>query len=236
LVLLALTGMSGFACGMNAAKADGQIDIGGEATLATDYRFRGVSQTWNSPALQGSLEVGHESGWSTCVWMSNVDFVADGDPDDGARVETDFALGYTRALSDRFTVSTNLVHYAFPGTKAGIDYDYSEWIASFTVDDRHSLSFAYAHDVLASGEPGLYVAAATGVDLPGGLSLSAEIGHYDLHAAYGESYSHGSVALSGGVDAFTWQLGYHVTGNNAHKIFDESLVAPKLVLSLHLSM
>jgi len=198
--------------------------------------FRGVSQTLSSPAVHGGLEVAHETGLSAYLWASNVDFVADGDPDDGARVEMDLMLGYTHALSDRFTASASLVQYFFPGTKPGFDYDYSEWIGSLTVDERHSLSLGYTPDVFGSGESGLYISAAASVDLPAGLLLSAEIGHYDLQAAYGESYQHGSVSISGSVDAFTWQLTFHTTDNNAQDLFYESIVAPKLVLSLNLSI
>jgi uncharacterized protein (TIGR02001 family) len=146
------------------------------------------------------------------------------------------SLGYARALSDRFTASASLVQYFFPGTKPGFDYDCSEWIGSLTVDGRHNLSLGYAPDVLGAGESGVYVSAATSYDLPGDLLLSAEIGHYDLQAAYGESYRHGSVAISGSLNAFTWQLSYHVTDNDAQNLFYESMVAPRLVLSLHRSI
>jgi uncharacterized protein (TIGR02001 family) len=220
----------------NAAGAADRFDVGGDVTLATDYMFRGVSQTMSSAAVHGCLEVTHESGLSAYLWASNVDFVADGDPDDGARVEMDLMLGYTRAVSDRFTASASLVRYFFPGTNPGFDYDYSEWIGSLTVDDRHTLSLGYAPDVFGAGESGMYVSAATSFDLPGDLVLSAEIGHYDLEAVYGESYRHGSVGISRSVDAFTWQLSYHVTDNNARNLFYESIVAPKLVLSLNLSL
>jgi uncharacterized protein (TIGR02001 family) len=220
----------------NAAGAADKFEIGTDVTLATDYMFRGISQTMSSPAVHGCLEVTHDSGLSAYLWASNVDFVADGDPDDGARVEMDLMLGYTRALSDRFTASANHVLYFFPGRKPGFDYDYSEWVGSLAVDDRHSLSLGYAPDVFGAGESGVYVAAATSFDLPGDLLLSAEIGHYDLEAAYGESYRHGSVGISRSVDSFTWQLSYHVTDNKARNLFYESIVAPKLVLSLNLTL
>jgi uncharacterized protein (TIGR02001 family) len=219
----------------NTASAADKFDIVGDVTLATDFVFRGVSQTMSSPAVQGCLEVTHDSGLSAYLWTSNVDFVADGDPDDGARVEMDLMLGYTRALSDRFTASAGIVQYFYPGTKPGFNYDYSEWIGSITVDDRHSLSLGYAPDVFGSGEAGVYVSAATSFDLPGDLLLSADIGHYDLQRAYGESYRHGSLAISGGLDAFSWQLSYHVTDNDAQNLFYESNVAPRLVLSLNLA-
>lgn len=220
--------------GSRLAMAD--IDLATDITLATDYRFRGVSQTRNAPAAQVCVAAGQENGWSAYLWASNVDFVAGGHPDDGARVEMDVALGYARALSDRVSVSANFLQYFYPGTKAGIDYDYTEWIGSLSLDDRHSLSVAYAPDVFASGKPGVYVSAGTSVELSSGLSLSAEIGHYDLHSAYGGSYQHGTLALSGGGEAFTWQLAYHVTSRDARMLFDDTLTAPGIVLGLNLAL
>lgn len=222
------------AFGPQLAKAD--TDLATDFTLATNYRFRGVSQTRNEPAAQACIEASYESGWTAYLWASNVDFVAGGNPDDGARVELDVALGYARALTDRFSVSANFVQYFYPGTDAGINYEYSEWIGSMSVDDRHSLSMAFAPDVFGSGETGLYVSAGTIMELSGGLSLSAEIGHYDLQAAYGESYQHGMLALSGGGEAFTWQVAYHVTSRDARRVFDDTITTPGIVLSLNLAL
>ena len=42
-------------------------------TFATDYVFRGVSQTDNKPAVQGSFDYKHPSGAYLGIWGSNVD-------------------------------------------------------------------------------------------------------------------------------------------------------------------
>ena len=38
------------------------ITVSGAATIATDYRFRGVSQSDKEAAVQGGLTISHESG------------------------------------------------------------------------------------------------------------------------------------------------------------------------------
>ena len=43
-------------------------------TLTSDYVFRGVSQTAEDPALQGSIDYEGESGGYVGLWGSNVDF------------------------------------------------------------------------------------------------------------------------------------------------------------------
>ena len=39
-----------------------QADVTGNLGLTTDYRFRGISQTQNSVALQGGVDYSHASG------------------------------------------------------------------------------------------------------------------------------------------------------------------------------
>jgi uncharacterized protein (TIGR02001 family) len=90
--------------------AAAETSFTGEVTAATDYVTRGVSQTLSEAALQGSVSFAHVSGLSGYVWGSNVDFVADGDPDDGARVEFDVAIQYDLALSERLAASLRRVH------------------------------------------------------------------------------------------------------------------------------
>lgn len=63
---------------INLAEATGQeeaapaVTISGSATLASDYRFRGVSQTDEGMAIQGGFTISHESGFYVGTWGSNL--------------------------------------------------------------------------------------------------------------------------------------------------------------------
>lgn len=52
-------------------------EVSASATLASDYRFRGISQTSRNPAVQGGIELATDSGFSFGLWGSNVDFALD---------------------------------------------------------------------------------------------------------------------------------------------------------------
>src|SRR3546814_18335337 len=52
------------------------ITITGSAAVVSDYRFRGVSQTGEEAALQGSIGVSHSSGLYAGVWGSSIYLVA----------------------------------------------------------------------------------------------------------------------------------------------------------------
>lgn len=48
------------------------ITVNGSVTLTSDYRFRGVSQSNNSFAIQGGLTASHESGFYAGFWSSSL--------------------------------------------------------------------------------------------------------------------------------------------------------------------
>ena len=54
-----------------AAEAKSPHTIAGNLTLITDYRFRGISQTFMKPAIQGGIDYSHASGFYLGNWNSN---------------------------------------------------------------------------------------------------------------------------------------------------------------------
>lgn len=207
------------------------VYLGGDVTVATDYVFRGVSQSMSSPVLQGNLTLEHENGWYANAWASNIDFTQDGDPDDGARLEVDIELGYYRASSDRTAVSLSWANYLFPGTEPGVDYNYSEILGGLSIDEQHYLTIGYSDDVFASGERGVFFAIGTSIGVKN-TTLGAEFGYYDLDRAYDASYQYGELSLSGSGAAFDWRLSYVSTSNQAGRIYYESTLRDRLVLGI----
>lgn len=220
----------GLAC--TGAAAGEEIDIGGGLAFGTDFVFRGVSQTFGAPAAQASLSAEAASGLYGYVWGSNVDFVPDGEPDDGARLEIDIAIGWYAELSDRWSVDTAIVRYAFPGTDSGIDYDYSEVIATLHLDEQYHASVAYSNDVFGSGSVGVHGKIGATWDLPAATTLAVELGHYDLEDAYGASYSWTSVALGRRVGIAGVTASWCDTFDDAGSIFHAESTAARFTLTL----
>src|SRR5258707_15465698 len=68
----------------------GGFALNGGATLVSDYRFRGISQTDKRPAIQGTFSISHTSGFYATVWGSSIDdYVAY-----GGDLELDLIFGY----------------------------------------------------------------------------------------------------------------------------------------------
>lgn len=102
-VLLAILALAGF----TAAHAQ----VTGNLGLASDYRFRGVSQTQNAPAVQGGVDYTHSSGFYIGNWNSSVSSQV---YTNGAGVESDLYAGYKKDVYKGITIDVGSYNYFYP--------------------------------------------------------------------------------------------------------------------------
>lgn len=88
--------------------------FGGNVSLVTDYRFRGISQTFKQPALQGGVDYSHASGFYAGNWNSNINEGA-GFPN--GNFEMDFYGGWKKSWGD-WGLDLGAIYYYYPGTDA----------------------------------------------------------------------------------------------------------------------
>ena len=92
------------ALGLLTAAGAANAGVSSTWTLASDYDFRGITQTAQDPALQGSIDFATDSGWYVGAWASNVDFGDELDVNYEVDVYTGFSgsteagLGWDAAL------------------------------------------------------------------------------------------------------------------------------------------
>lgn len=88
----------------------------GNLTVASDYRFRGISQTFKQPAVQGGFDYAHASGFYLGNWNSNV---SGNQYNNGAGLEMDFYGGYKFAPITDVGLDVGLLYYVYPGARVG---------------------------------------------------------------------------------------------------------------------
>jgi uncharacterized protein (TIGR02001 family) len=120
--LAAAVALSSAAIAPTAAFADdapkSDIAITGSAAITTQYRLRGISQTDNRAAVQGSLTVTHSpSGVYVSTWASNL---GGNGTWGGSNMELDLIAGKTTPVGP-VTLDGGVVYYVYPGT-SGHDY------------------------------------------------------------------------------------------------------------------
>jgi uncharacterized protein (TIGR02001 family) len=185
----------------------GGFAINGGATVVSDYRFRGISQTNRGFALQGTFSLSHSSGLYGAVWGSSIDdYVAN-----GSDAELDLILGYKKTFGST-TLDGGVLYYYYPGS-GGVNSDFAEPYVSVSqvvgpATIKGSVNWAPKQKALTldgvTKESGLYLAGDASVAIPNTpVSLTGHLGHSfkKNYITFGEEYT-------------DWSLGAAVTHKN----------------------
>lgn len=93
----------------------------GNLSFVTDYRFRGISQTYGLPAVQGGFDYAHASGVYLGTWASNVYSTAGNGVGtsytNGAGLEWDLYGGYKFEVAKDLTLDVGALYYYYPGAR-----------------------------------------------------------------------------------------------------------------------
>ena len=189
LMIAALLLSATFVTGAAVAEEDG---ISGNVALATDYRFRGISQTGRDPAIQGGFDYAHESGLYVGTWASNVSFTEGG-------TEIDGYAGWATDLSETVSLDLGVLYYAYPSDN---DADYVELYASLgffgaTLGLNYSPEYTY--------DTGTYFYLYGAYSLPLGESFSL-----DLHLALNQFEDDNLDSFLGAVGAGKSYIDYSI--------------------------
>ncbi|HEX7915933.1 TorF family putative porin [Rudaea sp.] len=90
--------------------------ITGNLALTSDYVFRGLTQTWGRPAIQGGADLAMANGFAAGVWASSIS----GRSYPGGSMELDLYASYGRAINDDWSWRAGLYGYVYPG--ANLDH------------------------------------------------------------------------------------------------------------------
>lgn len=175
----------------------GKIDSSMTVTLASDYIWRGQSQTNGDGAIQGSLDFAHESGLYVGVWGSNVD-----ETDLGASVEWDYYLGYAGDITDNISYDVSWWAYEYPGAgSAAYEYAGALGIYGFTAGAKYTYHNA----------DNMYYHIGYDFSLPYDIGLGLHYG--DSHDKTGEGIDYNDWAVTLGKSALglDWAVMYSDT-------------------------
>ena len=94
------------------------LTLSGSATLTTDYRFRGVSQSDEGMAVQGGFTLSHSSGFYAGAWGSNL---SGWGTFGGANMELDLYAGYKLPVGEG-TLDLGGTWYMYPSGADTTDF------------------------------------------------------------------------------------------------------------------
>lgn len=95
----------------------------GNVGFTSDYVFRGISQNFRSPAIQGGFDYVHASGFYAGTWASNVS----GNQYSNASMEWDWYAGYNGKATEDVAYNVSLVTVVYPGGKTSTAGATKKW-------------------------------------------------------------------------------------------------------------
>jgi uncharacterized protein (TIGR02001 family) len=224
-----------------ACAADDKMALTANVNLVSQYRFRGIDQTWGKPAVQGGADLTTPAGLYVGLWASNVS----GNSYPGGSLELDYYGGYNGKISDDWGYTVGGYGYWYPGANydkaacpsaafaspcalpsqslntfelnAGVSWKWLSYKLSVSTGDYFGANTSTGYSKGTRGT--LYHDVTVTWPIADDLSLVAHLGHTDVRASLGSlnpDYSDYRVAL-----AKTFNGGWNVSaavvgaGNNA---------------------
>lgn len=184
------------AAALAAAPAVGQ-EVEANVALVSDYRFRGVSLSDETAAIQGGFDLGFDSGFYVGTWASSIE------PVGNSEMELDLYAGFG-GETEAFSYDVGLLLYDYPGAS---DAEYVEFYGSVghtfgTLEGTFGVAYAPEQDNIG-GDDNLYVYTEGSLPLgESGFSLSGTLGYET--GAFGDPDGDGD-------DKLDWSLGISTT-------------------------
>jgi uncharacterized protein (TIGR02001 family) len=164
------------------------------ASVTTDYRYRGISQSRLKPALQGGADYAHKSGVYLGVWGSSIKWIKDAGGD--APVELDLYGGYKGAAGD-LGYDVGVLRYQYAGHDLLVSPNTTEVYGALTYGPA---TLKYSHAVtnlfgFSDSKNSYYVDLSATFDLGGGWSVVPHVGYQKVKNSDAFSYTDYSVTL-----------------------------------------
>jgi len=206
--------------------------ISGNATLTSNYVWRGSTQSQGNPAAQAGFKISGDAGFYASMWGSSVEFA----PEVDASTELDFTFGWAKTLDEDWALDVNMLRYQYPGTT--VDLNWTELDGTLTYRSNYWFSAGWSNEALGYDHSGLYTQLGAKFPLSERFRFETMLSHYflsrDVVAKSG--YTHAQANAVWAFHApFELRLSAHVTDLHAKAIFGDDLAGPRVEAALQAS-
>jgi uncharacterized protein (TIGR02001 family) len=201
------------------------ISVSANVALASEYVWRGVTQSSEDPVVQGGFDVSHSSGLYVGTWASSLE--SNSGKTDAASTEIDVYAGYKGKLKGlSYDLGYLRYIYAEQNEDSAADYGFGEVYGSVS-SSLNGLPFNPVVEVGINISPdfygedglGVYVYKSVSAELPFGITGNVTTGYQDVEGdkttAAGYDYWHYSVGASKEIfDGLTTSVAWHDVGTD----------------------
>jgi len=189
------------------AAPESAFEVSANLAITSNYVWRGMTQSANSPAVQGGIDLGYK-GFYLGTWGSNVEF-----GDTANNLEADFYAGYKYSFSG-VEFDIGYIYYAYPNESDAFNFDEAYLGLGYDfgmvgINGKYSIALDSENDTTDYWEVG------GDIELPMEFTLAASYGDYD---EVGTNYL---VSLSRSWGKFEFSVAYTDFSSDASSIYDE---------------
>ncbi|HYD81587.1 MAG TPA: TorF family putative porin [Paucimonas sp.] len=195
-------------------KPDHEVSF--NASLTSDYRYRGISQTRLKPALQGGADyVNNPTGFYAGTWASTIKWIKDAGGD--SSIEWDIYGGKRGELTKDLAYDVGVLAYVYPSNDLNPSADTTEIYGQLGFGPAY---VKYSHSVtnlfgFADSKRSGYLDVGANLELASGLVLNLHAGHQKVKNNSAFSYTDWKVGLTKDFGIASGSLA--VVGTNADK-------------------
>ncbi len=196
---------------------DSGISVSANVALTSDYRFRGLSFSDGDIAVQGGIDVSHDSGFYIGTWASSIE-----DSATFGHTELDLYGGWSGEVISGLSLDVGLLYYVYPNGEGGAagPSDYFEPYASVTgavgpVEVTSGIAWAPSQSSLGNDD-NVYIYTGVSGGIPNTpISLNANIGINDgsLGNPTGQLFDNNYIDWKIGAD---WAITENLTASVAY--------------------
>lgn len=218
--------IAGLACAVlcHAARAEQGVfehQLGFNAAVTSDYRYRGISQTRLQPAVQGGVDYVHTStGLYAGAWLSSIKWTSDNGGN--GHIEADITAGKRGALGETLSYDVGVLGYLYPGNGLGrLDGLANANTAELYGQLAHGPAYIkYSHALtnlfgFVDSRHSGYLDMGANIEVGQGVVINLHAGHQRVRNLSAASYTDWKLGLTRDFGFATLALAY--IGTNAHR-------------------
>jgi uncharacterized protein (TIGR02001 family) len=155
--------------------------------VASEYRYRGISQSQKDPALSFGIDYAHNpSGFYAGMWTSTIKWIKDGYGGSG-NFEIDLYAGRKGEIYSGISYDIGLLSYQYPNNKLDtVGYADATTLEAYGQVGMGPFYLKYSHSLTnlfgnVDSKGSYYIDGGANVDVAEGLVLNLHAGHQVIH-------------------------------------------------------
>lgn len=187
--------------------------------LASEYSYRGISQSDNKPALSAGADYSHASGFYLGTWASTITWLEDTAAYDKSKVELDLYGGFKKEVAKDTTVDLGVLKYVYPGDKvAGVVHPNTTEL--YAALNYKTYGIKYSHSVtnlfgLADSKNSQYLDLYANIDIAEGTQLNLHYGKQNVKNSSVSDYADYKIGVTKDFGFASGSLAYVKTTGDA---------------------